>query len=56
MSNVFWAVFYGSVLGTLTVTIAAGLFEEWQHRQHHKRLGELGEFLEDLEYDDDEEK
>jgi hypothetical protein len=55
MSNTFWAVFFGASLGLFTVNLATALIDEWRHKQHHKRLEELGQFLEDLEYDDDEE-
>ena len=54
MSNTFWAVFYGSALAMVTVTIVTGLFEEWRHRQHHKQLEGLGQFLEDFEFEVDE--
>lgn len=54
MSNTFWAVFYGSTLGMLTVNLATAVIAEWRHKQHHKRLEELGQFLEDFEFEIDE--
>jgi putative Ca2+/H+ antiporter (TMEM165/GDT1 family) len=54
MSNTFWAVFYGSALGMITVNLVTALIEEWRHKQHHKQLEQLGQFLEDFEFEEDE--
>ena len=56
MSITFWAVFLGSALGMFTVNLATALVDEWRHRQHHKRLEGLGQFLEDYEFELDEEQ
>jgi len=50
----FWAVFLGASLGMFTVNLATALVDEWKHRQHHKHLDQLGQFLEDYEFEIDE--
>lgn len=52
MSNIFWAVFYGSVLGTFTVTLATGLYEDYRTKQRKKDLQLLLDHLEDVEFED----
>ena len=52
MSNTFWAVFYGSVLGTFTVTLATGLYEDYRRKKRNEQLHTLFDHLEDVEFED----
>jgi len=52
MSNTFWAVFYGSTLGTFTVHLATGLYDDYRHKQRKKDLQLLLDHLEDVEFED----
>lgn len=55
MSNTFWAVFYGSTLGTFTVHVATGLLDEWRATKRRKDLELLFESIQDSdleEYED----
>lgn len=54
MSNTFWAVFYGSTLGTFTVHLATGLYEDYRRKQRAKQLHLLFDHMEDTEYEFDE--
>jgi len=52
MSNTFWAVFYGSTLGTFTVTLAISLYDDWQRKRRKQDLQLLLDHLEDVEFED----
>jgi|APGre2960657404_1045060.scaffolds.fasta_scaffold562844_1 hypothetical protein len=55
MSNTFWAVFFGSSLGTLLVLLVSTIIDEYRDRQSHKRLHSVLDQLEDADFDDWEE-
>lgn len=54
-TSTFWAVFFGSSLGTLLVTLIMSVFDEYQARQSHKRLHSVLDHLEDVDFEDWEE-
>jgi hypothetical protein len=54
-SATFWAVFFGSSLGTLLVTLISSVIDEYRARQSHKRLHSVLDQLEDADFDDWEE-
>ena len=49
VNNTFWAVFYGSTLGTLTVYLITSLLDEYRSNKHRKEIELLMEEWEDLE-------
>jgi hypothetical protein len=49
VNNTFWAVFYGSTLGTLTVYLITSLLDEYRNNKHRKEIELLMEEWEDLE-------
>ena len=52
MSNTFWAVFFGSSLGLFSVNIVMTTVDDYIHRQRHKKLKDLLEQMEDVEFED----
>jgi hypothetical protein len=51
INNTFWAVFFGSTLGTLTVYLTTTIIEEYRHMKHHRDMDLLLEQLEEYEHD-----
>jgi len=51
-TSTFWAVFFGSSLGALTVHLVVSLFDEYRARQSHKRLHSVLDQLEDIDLED----
>jgi hypothetical protein len=51
VNNTFWAVFFGSTLGTLTVYLTTSLVDEYRHMKHHRDMDLLLEQLESYEHD-----
>lgn len=52
MSNIFWAVFFGSALGTLLVYLVTTIIDEYiEKRSHERYISLLGE-IEDADFDD----
>jgi hypothetical protein len=49
VNNTFWAVFFGSTLGTLTVYLVTSLIDEYRTTKEHKNIRLLMEEWEDLE-------
>jgi hypothetical protein len=49
VNNTFWAIFFGSSLGTLTVYLITTLIDEYRMAKEHKNIGLLIEEWEDLE-------
>jgi hypothetical protein len=49
VNNTFWAVFYGSTLGTLTVYLITTLIDEYRTARHNRNLELLMQEWEDLE-------
>lgn len=50
-TSTFWAVFFGSSLGTMLINIIAVIIDEYKSNQTHKRLVSL---LSQFEYIDEE--
>ena len=48
----FWAVFFGSSLGTLLVLLVSTIIDEYRDRQSHKRLHLVLDQLEDIDLED----
>ena len=38
INNTFWAVFYGSTLGTLTIYLLTSIIEEYKERRNSKGI------------------
>ena len=49
INNTFWAVFYGSTLGTLTVYLLTSIIDEYRNRKQRKGIELLMQEWEDLE-------
>jgi hypothetical protein len=49
VNNTFWAVFFGSTLGTLTVYLVTSLVDEYRTAKEHRDIKLLMEEWEDLE-------
>lgn len=49
LGNTFWAVFYGSTLGTLTVYLITTLLDEYRTRVNHRNMQLLMQEWEELE-------
>jgi len=49
INNTFWAVFFGSTLGTLTVYLTTTLIDEYRSKKNRKSIELLMEEWEDLE-------
>jgi len=49
VNNTFWAVFYGSTLGTLTVYLITTLIDEYRTARNNRNLELLMQEWEDLE-------
>jgi hypothetical protein len=52
INNTFWAVFFGSTLGTLTVYLTTTIVDEYRHMKRHKDMHLLLDQLEEYEYED----
>ncbi len=52
MSNVFWAVFFGSTLGMFTVRLASLVIEDWREKRRHSRVLDMLEALEDSDFEE----
>jgi hypothetical protein len=48
VNNTFWAVFYGSTLGTLTVYLITSLLDEYRDKKHRKEIELLMDEWEEL--------
>lgn len=51
INNTFWAIFFGSSLGTLTVYLITTLVDEYRDAKRHKNIHLILDSLEDFEYD-----
>jgi hypothetical protein len=51
-TSTFWAVFFGSSLGTLLVHLIISVVDEYRARQSHKRLHSVLDQLEDIDLED----
>ena len=49
INNTFWAVFFGSTLGTLTVYLITTLIDEYRLSKEHSNISLLMEEWEELE-------
>ena len=49
LGNTFWAVFYGSTLGTLTVYLITTLLDEYRTKKNNRDIQLLMEEWEELE-------
>ena len=49
INNTFWAVFYGSTLGTLTVYLLTSIIDEYRNKKLRKGIELLMQEWEDLE-------
>ena len=49
INNTFWAVFYGSTLGTLTVYLLTSIIDEYRSKKQRKSIELLMEEWEELE-------
>jgi hypothetical protein len=54
-TSTFWAVFFGSSLGTLLVNLVSSVIDEYRAKQSHKRLHSVLDQLEDVDFEDWEE-
>jgi hypothetical protein len=52
INNTFWAVFFGSTLGTLTVYLTTSLLDEYRQRQHDKNLRILMDEWDEFEFEE----
>ena len=52
VNNTFWAVFFGSTLGTLTVYLTVSLVDEYRQRQHDKNLKVLIDEWDEFEFEE----
>jgi hypothetical protein len=52
VNNTFWAVFFGSTLGTLTVYLTVSLVDEYRQRQHDKNLRVLLDEWDEFEFEE----
>ena len=52
VNNTFWAVFFGSTLGTLTVYLTVSLVDEYRQRQHDKNLRVLMDEWDEFEFEE----
>ena len=49
INNTFWAVFYGSTLGTLTVNLITSIIDDYRNKKNYKNMQLLMEEWEDLQ-------
>jgi hypothetical protein len=52
LNNAFWAVFFGSTLGTLTVYLTVSLVDEYRQKQHDKNLRVLMDEWDEFEFEE----
>jgi len=52
INNTFWAVFFGSTLGTLTVYLTVSLVDEYRQKQHDKNLRVLMDEWDEFEFEE----
>jgi hypothetical protein len=52
VNNTFWAVFFGSTLGTLTVYLTVSLVDEYRQKQHDKNLRVLMDEWDEFEFEE----
>jgi hypothetical protein len=52
VNNTFWAVFFGSTLGSLTVYLTVSLVDEYRQRQHDKNLKVLMDEWDEFEFEE----
>jgi hypothetical protein len=52
VNNTFWAVFFGSTLGTLTVYLTVSLVDEYRQKQHDKNLRVLLDEWDEFEFEE----
>ena len=49
INNTFWAVFYGSTLGTLTVYLITSIIDDYRNKKNYSNMQLLMEEWEDLQ-------
>jgi hypothetical protein len=54
-TSTFWAVFFGSSLGTLLVILITTVIDEYKAKQSHRRLHSVLDQIEDIDFEDWEE-
>lgn len=52
INNTFWAVFFGSTLGTLTVYLTVSLVDEYRQKQHDRNLQALMDEWDEFEFEE----
>ena len=52
VNNTFWAVFFGSTLGTLTVYLSVSLVDEYRQKKHDKNLRALMDEWDEFEFEE----
>jgi len=52
VNNTFWAVFFGSTLGTLTVYLTVSLVDEYRQKQHDKNLRVLMDEWDEFDFEE----
>jgi hypothetical protein len=52
LNNAFWAVFFGSTLGTLTVYLTVSLVDEYRQKQHDENLRALMDEWDEFEFEE----
>ena len=52
INNTFWAVFFGSTLGTLTVYLTVSLVDEYRQKQHDKNLRVLMDEWDEFDFEE----
>jgi hypothetical protein len=52
VNNTFWAVFFGSTLGTLTVYLTVSLVDEYRQKQHDNNLKALMDEWDEFEFEE----
>jgi len=52
VNNTFWAVFFGSTLGTLTVYLTVSLVDEYRQKQHDNNLRALMDEWDEFDFEE----
>jgi len=50
--DIFWAVLFGSVIGTLIVNLTTSIIDEYRHKKRTSNLRLLLDDLQDVDYED----
>jgi putative Ca2+/H+ antiporter (TMEM165/GDT1 family) len=53
INDVFWAVFFGATLGTLTVNLISTIIDEYRTRKHHKAISLLVQEWDELDLEEE---